>query len=168
MRSALFVRALLALAAAFVLGGTLLTVPATSAPTAPAERVSTRVSALAPGCLPSRCWTAIAFNPETLRSGWTQSSAWGSKTRAMTSAHNHCRVRTVNEGHARACIWPGKRRVFNQGGCVAVAWRLRNGRLIEWAKGKAFGPIVAQRRARAAVRGEGTIDSGYSCPPRKG
>lgn len=165
MRSASFVRAALALAAALLLGGTLLAAPATS--TSP-ERVGTEVSARGPACLPSRCWTALSFNPETQRGGWTQQGAWGSKKQAMRSAFNHCKQRPVNAGHARACQWPNKRNVYNVGGCVAVAWRMRNNRLVEWAKGKAFGPIVAQRRARKAVRGIGTIDSGYSCPPRKG
>lgn len=165
MRPASFVRAVLALAAALLLGGTLLAAPATS--TTP-DRVATEVSARAPGCLPLRCWTAISFNPETQRSGWTQKGAWGSKKQAMTSALRHCRNRPVNAGHARACQWPDKRNVYNVGGCVAVAWRMRNDRLVEWAKGKAFGPIVAERRARREVRGIGTIRSGYACAPRKG
>lgn len=165
MRFALFVRAALALATAVLLGGTLLTAPATSAP---AARLSTQMAAGNPGCLPLKCWTAISFNPETLRGGWTQKGSYGSKAQAMSSALAHCRNRPVNAGHARACQRPSLRKVFNVGGCVAVAWRVRNNRLVEWGKGKAFGPIVATRRARAVVRGEGTIDSGYACAPRKG
>ncbi len=165
MRSASFVRAVLALAAALLLGGTLLAAPATSVTP---SRVSAEVSARAPGCMPYKCWAAISFNTETLRSGWTQKKQWGSKKRAMQSALAHCKNRPVNEGHRDACKSPEGRKAFNQGGCVAVAWRVNNGNLAEWAVGKSLGPIVAQRKARRAVRGEGTVDSGYACPPRRG
>ena len=165
MRSALFVRAVLALAAAFLLGGTLLAAPATSMPT---DRAPADVSARAPGCMPYNCWVAISFNTETLRSGWTQRNKWGSKAGAMQSAFAHCKARPVNEGHRDACVSPAGRKAYNQGGCVAVAWRVRDGALVQWAVGKSLGPVVAQRKARKIVRGTGTVSSGYACPPRRG
>lgn len=163
MRSALFVRAFLALAAAFVLGGTLFAAPATSTT---ADAAPTQVTLRAPGCIP-RCWTAVSFNTRTLRGGWTQNGDWGTKTGAMSSALRHCRVRPVNAGHREACVPPGNRDLYAQNGCVAVAWRVRNDRLVEWNKGKAFGPKAAMREARRKVDGRGTIDSGYSCAPRR-
>ena len=165
LRSALFVRAVLALAAAFLLGGTLLAAPATSVSP---DRDTVDVSARAPGCMPYKCWAAISFNTETLRSGWTQKGQWGSKARAVQSAFAHCKNRDVNIGHRDACVSPNGRNAYNQGGCVAVAWRVRDGALAQWAVGKSLGPIVAQRKARRAVRGIGTVDSGYACPPRRG
>jgi hypothetical protein len=165
LRSALFVRAVLALAAAFLLGGTLLAAPATSMPS---ERAPAEGSARAPGCMPYKCWAAISFNTETLRSGWTQKKKWGTKAGAMQSAFAHCKNRDVNVGHREACVSPAGRKAYNQGGCVAVAWRVRDGALVQWAVGKSLGPIVAQRKARRAVRGTGTVDSGYACPPRRG
>ena len=162
LRSTLY-RALLALAAALVLSGSLLAAPATSAT---ADRAPTLVAARAPGCIP-HCWVAISFNPETLRSGWTQKNKWGTKAGASSSALNHCKNRPVNAGHARACVPPGQRDVYNQNGCVAVAWRVRNEQLVEWAKGKGDGPKAAMRAARRAVDGRGTISAGYACAPRR-
>lgn len=163
MRSALFVRAALAAAAAVLLSGTLLTAPATSITS---DRATTEVSARAPGCLP-RCWTAISFNPQTHRSGWTQKFNWGTKAGAMSSALRHCRQRPVNAGHARACVPPGKRDSVVQNGCVAVAWRIRSDRVVQWTVGRAYGPKKAQRLARRKLDGRGTYDSGYSCSPRR-
>lgn len=164
MRSALFVRAVLAVAAAFLLSGTLLAAPATSITS---DRTTTEVSARAPGCLP-RCWTAISFNLQTQRSGWTQNSDWGTKAGAMSSALRHCRHRPVNAGHARACVRPGKRDSVVQNGCVAVAWLLRRGTLRQWTVGRAYGPMKAQRLARRKLDGRGGVrDSGYSCSPRR-
>ncbi|WP_183094805.1 hypothetical protein [Nocardioides stalactiti] len=168
MRTASILRLLLALAAALLLGGTLLAAPATSAaPVAPAEKVTTtQLAARAPGCLP-RCWGAISFNTQTLRGGWTQKGDWATKAGAMSSALSHCRNRPPNAGHRTACQAPGQREVVVQNGCVAVAWRVRNERLVEWAKGKAYGPKGAQREARRIVDGRGTISSGYYCTPRR-
>lgn len=165
MRTAVLVRAVVALAATLLLGGSLLTAPATSS-AAPATRSAIELSARAPGCLP-RCWTAISFNPETLRGGWTQKNNWGTKKGAMTSAQRHCRERDVNAGHRRACQWPGARDVYAQNACVAVAWLTRNGRLIRWTIGKAYGPRKAMRLAKRKLDGTGTKDAGYSCPPRR-
>lgn len=160
MRSTLLVRAVLSVAAALVLGGSLLAAP-TTAGAAPAP-VATRAAA----CIP-HCWIAISFNPETLRSGWTQDGNWATKAGASSSALNHCKNRPVNAGHARACLPPANRDVYKENGCVAVAWRVRNERLIEWGKGKADGPKTATRRARRSVDGPGTIRAGYACAPRR-
>lgn len=164
MRSALFIRAVLALTAAFVLGGTLLAAPAHTAP-AP-ERAVTELSARAPACLP-RCWVSVSFNTETRRGGWTQSNNWGSKKGAMLSAQNHCRSRDVNAGHRDACVWPAKRRIFNQNGCVAVAWRVRNDRLVQWTVGRAYGPKKSMKLAKRKLDGQGTRHAGYACSPAR-
>jgi hypothetical protein len=124
------------------------------------------VVARAPGCLPN-CWTAISFNPETRRGGWTQKNQWGSKANAMQSAYQHCRTRPVNAGHARACVRPGNRDVYVKNGCVAVAWLVRNDRLIQWTVGKAYGPLKAKRIAKRKLDGAGTRVAGYSCSPRR-
>jgi hypothetical protein len=163
LRSALFVRAVLAVAAAFLLSGTLLSAPATSATS---DQVMTQVSARAPRCIP-KCWAAISFNPETLRSGWTQKLHWGTKKDAMNSALRHCRRRPVNAGHARACVPPSRRDSVAQNGCVAVAWLLRRDRLVQWTVARAYGPKKAQRKARAKLDGRGERYSGYNCSPRR-
>lgn len=164
MRSALFVRAVLAVAAALLLGGTLLTAPATAITS---DRTTTEVSARAPGCIP-RCWAAISFNPRTQRSGWTQKSNWGTKAGAMNSALRHCRNRPVNAGFARHCVPPSKRDTVIQNGCVAVAWLLRRGQLKQWTVGRAYGPKKAQRLARRKLDGTGGVrESGYNCSPRR-
>lgn len=166
MRSALLVRALLALAAAFLLGGALLVAPTGSATPDGATAQRQLVRAAAPGCLP-RCWSAISFNPKTLRGGWTQSGAWGGKAAAMRSAHNHCQRRPVNATAPNACQWPGRRKVVAKNACVAVAWLTRNERLIQWTKASAYGPRVAMRKAKQKLSGRGVRDAGYSCPPRR-
>ena len=163
LRSALFVRAVLAVAAAFLLSGTLLAAPATSITS---DRTTTEVSARAPGCLP-RCWTAISFNPQTRRSGWTQKSNWGTKAGAMSSALGTAGQRPVNAGHARACVPPGKRDSVVQNGCVAVAWRIRGDRS---SSGRSAGPTA--RRRPSGWRGGSSMvaaayHSGYSCSPRR-
>ncbi|MDZ5620803.1 hypothetical protein [Nocardioides bizhenqiangii] len=164
MRSALFVRAVLAVAAAFVLSGTLLAAPATSIPS---DRVTvSQVSARAPGCLP-RCWVAVGYNSATGRSGWTQPGKWGTKAGAMRSAHAHCRARDVNVGHERACVWPGKRNVYAKNACVAIAKLTRNGTIVQWAVGRAYGPKKAMRLAKRKLDGRGTRTAGFACPPRK-
>jgi len=169
LRSALFVRAAIAVAAAFLLSGSLLVAPASSsastAPTA-SDRVTTQVSARAPGCIP-RCWVAVAYNFATGRSGWTQTGNWGAKKGAMQSAMRHCRVRDVNVGHERACIWPAKRRAFAQNGCVAIAKRIRAGNVVQWAVGKAYGPRKAMRLAKRKLEGPGDRVAGFACSPRK-
>ena len=164
MRSALFVRALLAVAAAFLLGGTLLAAAPSTAITS--DKTTAQVSARAPGCLP-RCWVAISFNPVTRRSGWTQKSNWGTKAGAMSSALRHCRNRPVNAGFARHCVPPSKRDTVVQNGCVAVAWRVRSDRLVQWTVGRAYGPKKAQRLARRKLDGPGSYHSGYACSPRR-
>lgn len=164
--SALFVRAVLAVAAAFLLGGSLLAAPAATSVTPDRAVVATQVSARAPGCIP-RCWVAVAYNTRTGRSGWTQSGKWGSKAGAMKSAHNHCRARDVNAGHQRACVWPGRRRTFAKNACVAIAKLIRNDRIVQWTVGRAYGPKKAMRLAKRKLDGRGTRVAGYACPPRR-
>jgi hypothetical protein len=161
LRSTLLVRAVLALAAAFVLSSTLLTAPTTAA--AP-ERTATVVAAR-PGCLPN-CWVAISFNTDTLRGGWTQNGNWGTKSGASSSALNHCKNRDVNAGHARACVAPGVKDTVTQNGCVAVAWLTRNGNLVRWVKASAYGPRIAERKAKRKLDGTGVRDAGHACSPR--
>ena len=158
MRSALFIRAVVAIAAAFALTGTLLAGPATSITS---DRAATQVSARAPGCIP-RCWVAVAYNTATGRSGWTQRGQWGSKDGAMRSAHNHCRARDINAGHVRACVWPARKDAATKNGCVAVAKLTRGERIVQWTVGKSYGPKSAMRKARAKLRGRGIKTAGYA------
>lgn len=156
MRFILFLRGLLVLATATVLGGTLLTAPATSAPArSEGTALVARQAERRPACAPRNCWAAISFNTATGYSGWRRDVA--SKERAMKDALAHCKNRRENQRRKGACLWPGKRKVFVQTGCVAVAFRRRNGRIVEWAKGKGYDPITATKRARREVRGPGTI-----------
>jgi hypothetical protein len=166
LRSALLVRAAIAVAAAFLLSGTLLAAPATSSTPTTSDRVTTQVSARAPGCIP-RCWVAVAYNTETGRSGWTQNGKWGSKLGAMQSAMNYCRIRDVNAGHHRACVWPTKRKAFAQNGCVAIAKLIRGGNIVQWTVGKAYGPRKAMRLAKRKLEGRGDRVAGYACAPRR-
>lgn len=163
MRSTTSVRVILAILGVLAVAGTLLSAPAQAAP---APQASQELTMRAPACLP-RCWTAISFNPKTMRGGWTQDGNWGGKRAAMKSALRHCERRPVNAEAPRACLWPGKRDVYVRNGCVAVAKLVRNGRLIQWTIGKAYGPRKAMRLAKRKLDGTGTRSAGYSCSPRR-
>jgi hypothetical protein len=163
LRPTFYVRALLALAAAFLLGGTLLAAPAVSKTTT--DLASRDVSARAVNCRP-HCWVAVSFNTDTLRGGWTQTNKWGSKATASASALNHCRTRDVNAGHARACVAPSVKDTYAQNACVGIAWLTRDGHLVKWVKATAYGPILAERKARHKLDGRGTKAAGHACSPR--
>lgn len=165
LRTALHIRALVALAAALLFGGTLLGAPAASA-TPPSAESTIVVSARAVNCIPN-CWVSVSFNTHTLRSGWTQKGRYGSKKGAMNSAHDHCRARPVNAGHAAACKWPGMKDAVTKNGCVAVAWLTRDGQLVKWTVGRAYGPMKSMRAAKRKLDGQGTRDAGYACAPRR-
>lgn len=162
MRIALLVRALLALAIATVLGATMTAVPAGSASAAPAPE-----TARLAGCKIPHCWSAISFNTATGRSGWTDNKA--TRAKAVERAIYRCKNRDANRAHRRACQNPNRRNVYAENGCVAVAFRRNNGRIVEWAKGKAYGPIVAKRRARNVVNdGPGeVVISAWACSRRR-
>ena len=162
MRSALYVRALLALATALLLGGTLLSGPGGSATAAATAVAASRLAS----CNIPHCWSAISFNTATGRSGWTDNKA--SRARAVERAIYRCKNRDENRLHRSACQNPNNRNVYAENGCVAVAFRRNNGRIVEWAKGKSYGPIVAKRRARRAVAGPGEVlVSAWACSRRR-
>ncbi|UMG92001.1 hypothetical protein [Nocardioides sp. TF02-7] len=83
----------------------------------------------------------------------------------MQKALQRCKARTKNETNAppSACQPPAKRKVFAYNGCVAVAWRVRDNRVVEWGKGKARDKISAERSARRSVKGPGQITSKFAC-----
>lgn len=170
MRPATLARVLLSLTAALLIGLPALTAtPAASAASAPAADTRVRL-APPPPCAP-RCWTAISFNPRAKIWGWTSKEGVGGKRLAMQKAQARCKARTKQETSAppSACQWPGKRKVFAYNSCVAVAWRVRGERVVEWAKGNARDSITAERRARRAVRGAGQVTAKFACtfrPPR--
>ena len=161
MRSTAFVRGALTLAVAVLLGGTLLAAPAGSASAAPVERTARQLS-----CHIPHCWAAISFNTATGYSGWAVDK--GSKVGASLAALSHCKARPVNATHRTACLRPAVRKVYTENGCVAVVFRRRNGVIVEWAKGKSYGPILAIREARRQVsdRPGEIVMSRYACSRR--
>ena len=80
LRSALFVRAVLAVAAAFLLSGTLLAAPATSISS---DRDDDRGECPRTRLPPLDAGPPSPSTPQTRRSGWTQTGKWGSKAGAM-------------------------------------------------------------------------------------
>lgn len=164
MPTALFVRALAALAAGLLLAGTL-TAAGQSAAAGPSTTVAIAKAAARPGCAP-KCWAAISFNTATGYSGWRRDTS--TKAAAMRGALISCRERRENRLRQRACQHPDKRDVYTvsgkDSGCVAVAFRRNGGRIVEWAKGVARTEDVAMRKARRQVRGMGTITvSRWTC-----
>ncbi len=160
MRSTAIVRGVLTLAVAVLLAGTLLAAPAGSAQAVPGD-----TSARQAGCRIPHCWAAISFNTVTGYSGWAVDR--GSKLAAVQGALARCKARPQNVAHRPACQRPAARNVYSENGCVAVAFRRRNGHIVEWAKGKSYGPLTAMREARREVRGPGEIVmSRYACSRR--
>lgn len=154
MRSALSIRAALVLATAVLLGGTLLAVPS-----GPTHALPPEDTARAAGCRAPNCWTAISFNTKTGYSGWTTPERGRStKAAAMRAALTKCRNRPVNAQAKSSCLRPSVREVYRRNGCVAVFFRRRDGRIVEWARGKADTETPAKRQARRAVNdGPGEI-----------
>jgi len=153
LRFALSVRAALVLATAVLLGGTLLAVPS-----GPTHAAAPQVTARAAGCKVPNCWMAVSFNTKTGYSGWTSDRGRSTKAAAMRAALERCRNRPENAGAVRFCSPPAAREVYRRNGCVAVYFRRRDDRIVEWAKGKADTPTPAKRAARRIVNdGPGEI-----------
>jgi hypothetical protein len=161
LRSTAFVRGALTLAVAVLLGGTLLAAPAGSATAVPAEGPARQAS-----CRIPHCWAAISFNTDTGYSGWAVDKR--SQVGASLAAITRCKARQVNSAHRPACQRPGARKVYTENGCVAVVFRRRNGVIVDWAKGKSYGPLTAIRQARQQVnnRPGQIVMSRYACSRR--
>jgi len=164
LRIDVFVRLSIAGILALVLGGTVLTGPARSAP-----NTTSPTAARAGGCNVPHCWMAVSFNTATGYSGWTSGRGRSTKAAAMRAALESCRTRPENAGRRQACVGPAKRNSVIQNGCVAVFFRRRNGRIVEWAKGLADTPTPAKRKAKRIVNdGPGVVVlSRVDCSARK-
>lgn len=164
LRPALFVRALLALLATAALSLTLLSAPLSApagAKPAPAAPTQPRVAACFPGC-----WGAISFNTATGISGGKYDTA--GKDAATSAALRRCK--TKNPNRARACVAPGVRNTWVKNGCLAIWYRTRNGRIVEWAKGSSFYKAKSIRIAKRIVNdGPGEIhQSAQLCTTKRG
>lgn len=140
------IRTVVALAAALLLGGTLLAVtPATSAPGAddPRGAESRRMK-----CNPPNCWIAGAVNLKTgfAYQRWNQSSHDASRDAAI----RQCKRETTEDKYDKNCRAAG----YNRNGCLAIAYRANDSGLLEWAwAGADFRRSVGTKRTKAkAVR----------------
>lgn len=94
---------------------------------------------------------AVSFNTATGYAGWTSGRGRSTKEAAMRAALEACRARPENAGRRTACVGPAVRGTVIKNGCVAVYFRRRNSRIVEWAKGLADTPTPAKRKARRIV-----------------
>lgn len=165
MRTTTSGRAALALIAAAALSLTLLTAPTLAAPAAPADRQvadrSLRVAACWPGC-----WGAISFNTRTGVSGGKNDV--GGKDAAIRKALTRCRSKPANQLAPAACVSPRRHDLYVKNACIEVWYRERNGRVVEWAKGRHFYQARARRVAKRQLDGPGEIKrSAWLCTTRR-
>lgn len=102
----------------------------------------------APRCwrLHRRCYGSIAVNPHTGRA-FIANDKMG-KIAARHTANRKCK----RHAHGKYCRNAG----WVRNGCLAVAYRVRDGKLKEWASAGAATELRAKRRAKRKVRGPGT------------
>ncbi len=151
-----FVRAFLALAAAaFVAGALLVAAPSATAdsdPVTPTSFESDTARQAAANCnwRRGRCYGAIAINPATGLADVVTDRK--SKFAAKKDAKNKCKNRPANEGFARHCTVAG----WVRNGCGAVAFRVNDNELKEWAYAYAYSEDAAKRKAKDKLSGPGT------------
>jgi hypothetical protein len=154
------IRSVLALAAALLLGGTLLAAaPNASAKVAPstaskpaAERTTHTPRLASCPWRQRQCFGAISLNTRTGIVGYANDKR--GKATAIRIAHNSCHTRsTADGGSPGQCTKAG----WVRNGCLAVAIRINNGTLVEWGSGYAYNRAPAQHKAKNKVRGPGRI-----------
>lgn len=153
-RPLLHLAGLIAVLAALV-AGVFAATPASAAPTDTTE-TSTATSTTAAEqtapvtartrCRIPRCYGAIVINPRT--GGSAYSYNYPTRAKAIYAAKKRCRSYGAGS-YCRTAVWV-------RNGCAAVAWRKRNGRMVEWAGRVAFNRAPAIRKAKRAVAGPGT------------
>lgn len=150
-----FVRAFLALAAAaFVAGALLVAAPSATAETNPVtpatvESDNARQAAAKCNWRKGRCYGAIAVNPVTGYADLVTDRK--TKYAAKKDAKNKCKNRPANEGYASHCTVAG----WVRNGCGAVAYRVNNGELQEYAYAYAYNRNDAERKAKKKLSGPG-------------
>jgi len=129
---------------------------ATTTSTTTAQQTA-RVAARA-RCRIPRCFGAIVINPRTGSSAYSYN--YNTRSKAVAAAKKRCR----SYGSGRYC----RTAVWVRNGCAAVAWRKRNGRMVEWAGRVAFNRAPAIRKAKRAVAGPGSEHVwSYVCTSRR-
>lgn len=123
MRLTTLVRTAVALAAALLLGGTLLA--ASPAASVPAPSAGETVAAGLRDCRTPDCWIAGSVNSRTgfVYMSWNTSA----KRAAVRAATRQCKQETPAQYD-----WACKRAGYNRWGCLAVAYRSNDGKLAEW------------------------------------
>jgi len=157
-----------ALATAALLAGTLLAASSASAAASAAGDAATAERQARAGCNWQRkqCWGAVSFNKATGKSGTRLDTR--TKAAAVKGALKKCRKRDENRGVGRECVHPGKKKVFVRNGCVYVAMlKDSDGTIKDWAKGTAYNPHRAKKRAMSKLGKNGTTSvSAFVCTTR--
>jgi len=160
-------RALLALAVAALLAGTLLASAPSPASAASAGDEATTERQRA-GCNWQRkqCWGAVAFNKATGKSGVRNDTR--TKKAAVRGAMKKCRTREENEGLGSECVHPSQKKTYVRNGCLYVVMMTdATGAVTDWAKGTAYNPRRAKKRAMSKLDGNGTKSvSAFVCTTR--
>lgn len=173
MRSVLLsFRAVLAFAVAALVAGAVMLVAPSSASAAPTpDPAGTSESAGAERTLQraascnwrrKRCFGSAAVNRITGTIDFANDKR--TKTAAKTVAMRKCRNNPNNDGVGRACRSAG----WVRNGCLAVAARIRNSTIVEWAAAVAYNADPAYRKAKDKVRGPGReVKWGHVCTTRR-
>lgn len=151
MNPTTILRAVLAMAAAVLLGGTMLAAIPSASATAPAAPAAATLRAQdvagERAACRRTCFGAISVNPKT---GSAHSAYnYSTKSAAIRKAQNACKNK--NPGDAGACRKAG----WFRNACGAVAYRINNGVLQEWGFAWAEREGAAVDKAKRKVRGPG-------------
>jgi hypothetical protein len=158
------IRAVLALAAALLLGGTMLaTAPTASAKAEPAttskaaaERATNTERLVTCNWRQRRCFGAISFNTRTGEVGFANDKR--TRTKAISVAQRSCKNRSeAGDGFPGQCQKAG----WVRNGCLALAIRINGGELVEWRSAYAYSEAGAKRKARERVAGPGEVSIHY-------
>lgn len=157
MRLTTLLRSLLTLGTAALLGGTLLA-PASSASMQPAsvaaapavERTTGREGDVDCNWRRKRCYGAISLNTRTGQTGFVNDMR--TAARAQRIALRQCRRRSeATTGFPGQC----KPAYVVRNKCLAVAIRVDDDVIVEWAPGRHYDQATAVTNALAKVRGRG-------------
>jgi len=152
------IRSVLALAAALLLGGTLIAAAPTasakatpSTASAPAAERATNTERLATcAWRQRRCFGAISLNTQTLEFGFANDKR--TKAKAIGVAQRSCKARSeAGDGFPGQCVKAG----WVRNGCLYLAIRINNGQLAEWGSAYSYGKVAAREKALDKVRGPG-------------
>ena len=118
---------------------------ATPVADAAATSVAAKTSDRAAGCR-RVCYGSISIN--TKSGYWAYATNYSSKSRAINAAKERCTNASDGVGVCRKAVWA-------RNACMAVAYRVQGGSLVEW-QGRWDNRLkAAKNKAKNAVRGPG-------------